>query len=91
MSGPMYSDPHSYFVIKPKRFFEPDAMLVLGLRKLVLRWRDPHQFFKICRGSAKSTQKGGTGCFGVAATFTRKEPCSDLFPILVRCGKTTDA
>ncbi|MED6125629.1 hypothetical protein PIB30_070430, partial [Stylosanthes scabra] len=47
--------------------------------------------FKIRRGSTESTQKGGTNCFGVAATFTRKEPCSDLFRVVVKCGKTTDA
>ncbi|MED6116133.1 hypothetical protein PIB30_097256 [Stylosanthes scabra] len=47
--------------------------------------------FKIRRGCAESTQKGSTGCFSVAATFARKEPCSDLFQVVVGCGKTTDA
>ncbi|MED6225756.1 hypothetical protein PIB30_096804 [Stylosanthes scabra] len=39
--------------------------------------------FKIRRGSAESTQKGGTGRFGVAATFTRREPCLDSFRVIV--------
>ncbi|MED6140080.1 hypothetical protein PIB30_089753 [Stylosanthes scabra] len=30
--------------------------------------------FKIRKGNAESTQKGGTSCFGVAVTFARKEP-----------------
>ncbi|MED6125740.1 hypothetical protein PIB30_071595, partial [Stylosanthes scabra] len=52
---------------------------------------DPHQFFKIRRGSAESTQKDGTGWFGVATIFARKEPCLNLFRVVVGCGKTTDA
>ncbi|MED6220190.1 hypothetical protein PIB30_042495 [Stylosanthes scabra] len=36
--------------------------------------------FKIRRGSAESTQKGGTSYFGVAATFARKEPCLGFIP-----------
>ncbi|MED6194061.1 hypothetical protein PIB30_024978 [Stylosanthes scabra] len=47
--------------------------------------------FKIGKGSAESTQKGSTGCFGVAATFAHKEPCLDLFQVVVGCGKTIDA
>ncbi|MED6125562.1 hypothetical protein PIB30_069633 [Stylosanthes scabra] len=35
---------------------------------------------QICRGSAESTQKGGTGCFGVAAIFARREPCLGFIP-----------
>ncbi|MED6115251.1 hypothetical protein PIB30_088663, partial [Stylosanthes scabra] len=46
--------------------------------------------FKIRKWSAKSTQKGGMGCFSVAATFARKEPCLDLFRVIVECGKTTN-
>ncbi|MED6225584.1 hypothetical protein PIB30_094979 [Stylosanthes scabra] len=37
--------------------------------------------FKIRKGSAKSTQKGGTGRFSAAATFARREPCLDSFLI----------
>ncbi|MED6175650.1 hypothetical protein PIB30_080413, partial [Stylosanthes scabra] len=29
----------------------------------------------ICKGSVESTQKGGTGHFGVVVIFTRREPC----------------
>ncbi|MED6115634.1 hypothetical protein PIB30_092577 [Stylosanthes scabra] len=39
--------------------------------------------FKIRKGSAESTQKGGMGRFGVAATFARREPCLDSFRVVV--------
>ncbi|MED6140024.1 hypothetical protein PIB30_089277 [Stylosanthes scabra] len=39
--------------------------------------------FKIHRGSAGSTQKGGTGPFGVAKTFACREPCLDSFQVVV--------
>ncbi|MED6110705.1 hypothetical protein PIB30_045343 [Stylosanthes scabra] len=73
MSGSVNADPHFIlsYVIRPKRFFESDAMLVL---------EDPHHLFKTRKGSAESTQKGGTSCFGVATTFARKEPCLRFIP-----------
>ncbi|MED6199344.1 hypothetical protein PIB30_075082 [Stylosanthes scabra] len=40
--------------------------------------------FKICKGSTESTQKGGTGHFGVVATFARREPYLDSFRVVVR-------
>ncbi|MED6225381.1 hypothetical protein PIB30_093047, partial [Stylosanthes scabra] len=52
---------------------------------------DRHQLFKIRRGSVESIQKGGTSCFSVAATFARKESCSNLFRVVVGCEKTTNA
>ncbi|MED6210428.1 hypothetical protein PIB30_064092 [Stylosanthes scabra] len=39
--------------------------------------------FKIHKGSAESTQKGGAGRFGVAATFARREPYLDSFRVVV--------
>ncbi|MED6148651.1 hypothetical protein PIB30_054973 [Stylosanthes scabra] len=39
--------------------------------------------FKIRKGSAESTQKGGTGRFGVAVTFARREPYLDSFRVVV--------
>ncbi|MED6198997.1 hypothetical protein PIB30_071858 [Stylosanthes scabra] len=39
--------------------------------------------FKISRESAESTQKGGTGRFGVVATFARREPYLDLFRVVI--------
>ncbi|MED6196620.1 hypothetical protein PIB30_049204 [Stylosanthes scabra] len=33
--------------------------------------------------SAESTQKGGMGRFGIAATFNRREPCLDSFRVVV--------
>ncbi|MED6150492.1 hypothetical protein PIB30_072822 [Stylosanthes scabra] len=53
--------------------------------------RDLHQSFMIRRGSAESTQKGGTGCFGVAATFARENHTWDLFRVVVGCRKTINA
>ncbi|MED6111253.1 hypothetical protein PIB30_050861 [Stylosanthes scabra] len=43
--------------------------------------------FMIRRGSAESTQKGGTGRFGVAETFARREPCLDSFRVVVGLQK----
>ncbi|MED6150151.1 hypothetical protein PIB30_069614 [Stylosanthes scabra] len=37
---------------------------------------------KIRKGMAESTQKGGTGRFGVAATFAGREPCLDSFRLV---------
>ncbi|MED6200744.1 hypothetical protein PIB30_088260, partial [Stylosanthes scabra] len=39
--------------------------------------------FKIRKGSAESTQKGGICRFGVATTFARREPCLDSFRVVV--------
>ncbi|MED6213971.1 hypothetical protein PIB30_098589 [Stylosanthes scabra] len=47
--------------------------------------------FKIRKGSAESTQEGGTGRFGVVATFTRREPCLDSFRVVVGCEKYEDS
>ncbi|MED6161528.1 hypothetical protein PIB30_061599 [Stylosanthes scabra] len=54
-----------------------DAMMVLEVT-------GSSPSFKIRRGSAESTQKGGTGRFGVAATFACREPCLDSFQVVVR-------
>ncbi|MED6115318.1 hypothetical protein PIB30_089323 [Stylosanthes scabra] len=43
--------------------------------------------FKICKGSAESTQKGSTGRFYVAATFARREPYLDSFRVVVGLRK----
>ncbi|MED6127892.1 hypothetical protein PIB30_092421, partial [Stylosanthes scabra] len=37
----------------------------------------------IRKGSAESTQKGGTGRFGVSVTFARREPYLDSFRVVV--------
>ncbi|MED6160117.1 hypothetical protein PIB30_048367 [Stylosanthes scabra] len=43
--------------------------------------------FKIRKRSAESTQNGGTGRFGVAATFARREPCLDSFRVVIGLRK----
>ncbi|MED6210245.1 hypothetical protein PIB30_062356 [Stylosanthes scabra] len=80
MSGPMYSDPHSHFLFWTNRFFELDAIWSWGKIASETDGWDPHQLFKICKGSAEITQKGGTSHFGVAMTFARREPYLGFIP-----------
>ncbi|MED6212974.1 hypothetical protein PIB30_088749 [Stylosanthes scabra] len=39
--------------------------------------------FKIRRGSAESTQKGGTGRFALATIFAHREPCLESFRVVI--------
>ncbi|MED6114542.1 hypothetical protein PIB30_081226 [Stylosanthes scabra] len=80
MGGLVNADPHFIlsYLIRPEGFFEPDTIFGVGGKE-------------IRRGSAESTEKGGMDCFTVAATFARKEPCSDLFRVVVECGMTNNA